>query len=160
MAPDADDVPLRTSKFHALVPATRPPVSSRPPRVSSAAYKRLIRLVVPKVKLGSDSSAVKKQCLALAKAHKLNVSDDDCARIASAVCSGVTPRVLADVFPEDYVTQVKTLLLNELPKVPAAEFLEPEVYTRNFLSTHSVPARFHEIILAQTRAYIEKIRKK
>ena len=159
-ASDIDDVPLRTSNLPALVPATRPPVSSRPPRVSSVDYKRLIRLVFPKVKLDSDSSAVKKQCLALVKTHKLNVSDDDCARIASAVCSGDTPRVLAHVFPEDYVPQVKSMLLNELPKVPAAQFLEPAVYTRKFLSTHSVPARFHDIVLAQTRAYIEKTRKK
>ena len=66
-----------------LVPSSRPPVSARPPSVSSADYKKLIRLVIPKVKLGSDSSTVKKQCLALAKTHSLNVSPDDCARIAS-----------------------------------------------------------------------------
>ena len=54
-------------------PSSRPAVSSRPPRTSSADYKRLICLVVPKVKLGSDASAVKKQCIALVKSHKLNV---------------------------------------------------------------------------------------
>lgn len=60
---------------------------SRPPRISSADYKKLIRicLVVLKVKLGSDASTVKKQCLALVKSHKLNVSVEDCARIASSV---------------------------------------------------------------------------
>ena len=40
--------------------SSRPAASTRPPRVSSADYKRLIRLAVPKVKLGSDASAVKK----------------------------------------------------------------------------------------------------
>ena len=42
-------------------------VSPRPPRTSSADFKRLIRLVVPKIKLGSDVSVVKKQYIALAK---------------------------------------------------------------------------------------------
>ena len=53
--------------------------SSRPPRISSGDYKKLIRLVVPKVKL------VKKQCLALVKTHKLNVSADECACITLSV---------------------------------------------------------------------------
>ena len=142
------------------VPLSRPPVSSRPPSVSSADYKKLTRLVVPKVKLGSDSSTVKKQCLALAKTHRLNVSADDCARIASSVCSGDTPCVLTDVFPGDYVTQVKTTLVQELSKVPAAEFLDPSVFTTKFLSAHSVPARFHAIVFAHVRAYIYRTRKK
>lgn len=143
-----------------LVPSSRPPVSARPPSVSSANYKKVIRLVVPKVKLGSDSSTVKKQCLALAKTHRLNVSPDDCARIASSVTSGDTPRVLTHVFPGYYVMQVKTTLAQELSKVPAAEFLDPSVFTDKFLSAHSVPARFLAIVFAHGRAYIHKIRKK
>ena len=39
------------------------------------------------MKLGSDSSTVKKLCLSLVKMHKLNVSDDECARVAASVCS-------------------------------------------------------------------------
>ena len=135
-------------------------MSARPPSVSSADYKKLIRVVVPKVKLGTDSSTVKKQCLALAKTHWLNVSSDDCARIASSVCSGDTLRVLTDVFPGDYVMQVKTTLLQGLSEVPAAEFLDPSVFTDKFLSALSVPARFGAIVFAHARAYIDKIRKK
>ena len=74
--------------------------------------------------------------------------------------SGDTPRVLTDVFPGDYVMQVKTALAQELSKVPAAEFLDPSVFTDKFLSTHSVPARFRAIVFAHARAYIHKIRKK
>lgn len=66
----------------------RSAVSSGPPRISSTDYKKLIRLVVPKVKLGSDSFTVKKQCLALVKSHKLNVSAEECAGVASSMCSG------------------------------------------------------------------------
>ena len=63
------------------------PVSSASRGSQSTDYKRLVRLVLPKVKLGSDLSAVKKQCLSLAKIHKLTVSDEECASIASFVCS-------------------------------------------------------------------------
>ena len=143
-----------------LVPSSRPPVSARPPSVSSADYKNFIHLVVPKVKLGSDSSTVKKQCLALAKTHRLNASLDDCARIASSLCSDDTPRVLTDVFPGDYVMQVKTTLAQELSKVPAAEFLDPSVFTDKFLSVHSVPARFCAIVFAHALAYIDRLCKK
>ena len=88
------------------------------------------------------------------------MSADDCARIASSVCSGDTPRVLTDVFPGDYVTQVKTTLVQELSKVPDAEFLDPSVFTSKLLSAHWVPARFRAIVLAHARAYIDKTRKK
>ena len=64
-----------------------PPWRPRPPVPSSAAYKKLVRLVLPKVKLGSDSSTVKKLCLSMVKAHKLSVSDDECTRDAASVCS-------------------------------------------------------------------------
>ena len=40
-----------------------PPRRPRPRVPSSVDYKRLVRLVLPKVKLGSDSSNVKKLCL-------------------------------------------------------------------------------------------------
>ena len=50
-------------------------------------YKKLVRLVLPKVKPGSVSSTAKKLCLSLVKSHKLNVSDDECARITASVCS-------------------------------------------------------------------------
>ena len=64
-----------------------PPRHPRPRVPSSADYKKLVRLVLPKVKLGSDSSTVKKLCLSLVKTHKLSVSDVECARVAASVCS-------------------------------------------------------------------------
>ena len=105
-------------------PSSRPAVSSRPPRTSSADYKRLIHLVVPKVKLDLDASAVKKQCIALVKSHKLNVSVEECSRIASSVCLRDTPPLMSDLFPVDFVMQVKTSLFTELNKVPAVQYLD------------------------------------
>ena len=64
-----------------------PPRRPRPRVPSSADYKKLVRLVLPKVKLGSDSSTVKKLCLSMVKTHKLSVSDDECARVAASMCS-------------------------------------------------------------------------
>ena len=64
-----------------------PPRRPRPRVPSSADYKKLVRLVLPKVKLGSDSSTLKKLCLSIVKTHKLSVSDDECARVAASVCS-------------------------------------------------------------------------
>ena len=64
-----------------------PPRRPRPRVPSSVDYRKLVRLVLPKVKLGSDSSTVKKLSQSLVKMHKLNVSDDDCARVAASVCS-------------------------------------------------------------------------
>ena len=64
-----------------------PPRRPRPRVPSSVDYKKLVRLVLPKVKLGSGSSTVKKLCLSMVKAHKLTVSDDECARVAASVCS-------------------------------------------------------------------------
>ena len=87
-----------------------PPRRLRPRVPSSVDYKKIVRLVLPKVKLGSDSSTVKKLCLCLVKAHQtsdvgthrssntgkfiirntqfiLSVSDDECARVAASVCS-------------------------------------------------------------------------
>ena len=61
-----------------------PPQRPRPRVPSSADYKKLVRLVLPKVKLGSDSSTVKKLCLFMVKAHQLS---DECARLAASVCS-------------------------------------------------------------------------
>ncbi|XP_044178254.1 uncharacterized protein LOC122960247 [Acropora millepora] len=66
-------------------------VSPRPPRTSSADFKRLIRLVVPKIKLGSDVSVVKKQCIGLAKSHKLNVSAEECASYCFVCMFGEHP---------------------------------------------------------------------
>ena len=66
---------------------TSPPRRPRPRVSSSADYKKLVRLVLPKAKLGSDSSSVKKLCLSMVKAHKLSVSDDECARVAASVFS-------------------------------------------------------------------------
>ena len=57
------------------------------PRVPSSDYKRLVRLTVPKVKPESNLSTVKKLCLSLIKSHKLNVTNEECVRIASAICS-------------------------------------------------------------------------
>ena len=56
-------------------------------RVQSSDYKRLVRLTVPKIKTGSELSTVKKLCLSLIKSHKLNVTDEECVRIASSICS-------------------------------------------------------------------------
>ena len=64
-----------------------PPRRPRPRVPSSVDYRKLVRLVLPKVKLGSDLSTVKKLCLSMVKVHKLNVSDDECARVAASVCS-------------------------------------------------------------------------
>ena len=64
-----------------------PPRRPRPRVPSSVDYRKLVRLVLPKVKLGSDLSTVKKLCLSMVKVHKLNVSDDECARNAASVCS-------------------------------------------------------------------------
>ena len=47
-----------------------PPRRPRPHVPSSVDYKKLVRLVLPKVKLGSDPSTVKKLCLSMVKAHK------------------------------------------------------------------------------------------
>ena len=63
------------------------PWRPRPRVPSSVDYTKLVRLVLPKVKLGSHSSTVKKFCLSMVKAHKLSVSDDECARVATSVCS-------------------------------------------------------------------------
>ena len=136
-------------------PSSRPAASSRPPRTSSADYKRLIRLVVPKVKLGSDASAVKKQCIALVKSHKLNVSVEECSRIASSVCSGNAPRQMTDLFPVDFVMQVKTTLFTELNKVPAVQYLDVPVFTSKFMSCHAVPSRFRPLILEQAHAFVQ-----
>ena len=132
----------------------RPDVSPRPPRTSSADFKRLIRLVVPKIKLGSDVSVVKKQCIALAKSHKLNVSAEECARIASSVCSGNSPRQMTDLFPDDYVIQVRNSLIEELNKVPAVQYIDVAVFTSKFMSTYSVPSRFRATILGQIRSFV------
>ena len=136
-------------------PSSRPAASSRPPRTSSADYKRLIRLVVPKVKPGSDASAVKKQCIALVKSHKLNVSVEECSRIASSVCSGNAPRQMTDLFPVDFVMQVKTTLFTELNKVPAVQYLDVPVFTSKFMSCHAVPSRFRPFILEQAHAFVQ-----
>jgi len=66
---------------------TSPPRRPRPRVPSSADYKKLVRLVLPKVTLGSDLSTVKKLCLSMVKVHKLSVSDDECARVTASVCS-------------------------------------------------------------------------
>ena len=64
-----------------------PPRRPRPRVPSSVDYRKLVRLVLPKVKLGSNSSTVKKLWPSMVKVHKLNVSDDECARVAASVCS-------------------------------------------------------------------------
>ena len=64
-----------------------PPRRPRPRVASLVDYRQLVRLVLPKVKLGSDLSTVKKLCLSMVKVHKLKVSDDECARVAASVCS-------------------------------------------------------------------------
>ena len=75
-----------------IVSSARPSASSR--RSQSSDYKRLVRLVLSKVKLGSDLSTVKKQCSSLAKIHKITVSDEECVSIASSVCSPApVPRI-------------------------------------------------------------------
>ena len=139
-------------------PSSWPAVSCRPPRVSSADYKRLIRLVVPKVKLGSDASAVKKQCIALVKSHKLNVSVEECSCIASSVCSGDTPPLMSDLFPVDFVTQVKTSLFTGLNKVPAVQYLDVPVFTSKFMLSHAVPSRFRPLIIEKIHAFIQGIK--
>ena len=120
--------------------SSRPTVLPRPPRTSSADYKKLIRLVVSNTKLGSDASVVKKQCIALAKSHRLNVSAEECSRIASSICSGDTTSQMTDLFPDDYVSQVRNTLIEELNKVPAVQYIDVAVFTSNLcLRTLSRP---------------------
>ena len=78
--------PVTVQSTPVAVSSVSPPTAVSPvsccsadvsPRTSSADFKRLIRLVVPKIKLGSDVSVVKKQCIGLAKSHKLNVSAEE-----------------------------------------------------------------------------------
>ena len=126
-------------------PSSPPAVNPR--LISSADYKKLIRLIVPKIKLGSELSTVKKQCISLVKSHKLNVSGDECFRIASAVCSGDPPRRMTDIFPDDCVRQVKNNLITELPKVPAVQYIDANVFASKFMSSQSVPSRFCSIFL-------------
>ena len=153
-APWDEDVSMSSELSVAGASSPRPDVSPRPPRTSSADFKRLIRLVVPKIKLGSDVSVVKKQCIALAKSHKLNVSAEECARIASSVCSGNSPRQMTDLFPDDYVIQVRNSLIEELNKVPAVQYIDVAVFTSKFMSTYSVPSRFRATILSQIRSFV------
>ena len=153
-APKDEDVSMSSELSVAGASSPWPAVSPRPPRTSSADFKRLIRLVVPKIKLGSDVSVVKKQCIALAKSHKLNVSAEECSRIASSVCSGNTPRQMTDLFPDDYVIQVRNSLIEELNKVPAVQYIDVAVFTSKFMSTYSVPSRFRATILGQIRSFV------
>ena len=92
MFPVSPDVPLEDGEIamsdessEASTSSSRSVRGSRAVPVSD--YKRLVRLVLPKVKPGSDCSVVKKLCLSLVKSHKLNVSEEDCGRIAASVCS-------------------------------------------------------------------------
>ena len=153
-APRDEDVSMSSELSVAGASSPWPAVSPRRPRTSSSDFKRLIRLVVPKIKLGSDVSVVKKQCIALAKSHKLNVSAEECARIASSVCSGNSPRQMTDLFPDDYVMQVRNSLIEELKKVPAVQYIDVAVFTSKFMSTHSVPSRFRATILGQIRSFV------
>lgn len=136
-------------------PVSVSPVSPAPCPASSADYKKLIRLIVPKIKLGSDLSTVKKQCISLAKSHKLNVSTEECSRIASAVCSGDPPSRMTDIFPEDYVRQVRNDLITELRKVPAVQYIDANVFASKFMSSHTVPSRFRGIILNQIAFFVQ-----
>ena len=70
---------------------------------------------------------VKKQCIALVKSHKLKVSAEECSGIASSVCSGNSPRQMTDLFPADYVIQVRNSLIEELNKLPAVQFFDVAV---------------------------------
>ena len=93
--PVSADVPLEEGEIAMSSDSSEAGASSsKPARPSSVSrvtpvndYKKLVRLVLPKVKPGSDLSTVKKLCLSLVKTHKLNVSDVECARIADSVCS-------------------------------------------------------------------------
>ena len=93
--PVSADVPLEEGEIVMSSDLSETDVSSpkpaRPSNVSRVTpvndYKKLVRLVLPKVKPGSVSSTVKKLCLSLVKTHKLNVSEDECARIADSICS-------------------------------------------------------------------------
>ena len=152
-APRDEDVSMSSELLVAGASSPRPDVSPRPPRTSSADFNRLIRLVVPKIKLGSDVAVVKKQCIALCMSHKLNVSAEECARIASSVCSGNTPRQMTDLFPDDYVIQVRNSLIEELNKGPAVQYIDVAVFTSKFMSTYSVPSRFRATILGQIRSF-------
>ena len=139
----------------ATVQSTPVSVSPASRLISSADYKKLIRLIVPKIKLGSDLSTVKKQCISFAKSHKLNVSAEECSRIASAVCSGDPPSRMTDIFPEDYVRQVRNDFIIELRKVPAVQYIDVNVFASKFMSSQSVPSRFRGIILKQITSFVQ-----
>ena len=93
--PVSADVPLEEGEIvMSSDPSEADASPSKPARPSNVSrvtpvndYKKLVRLVLPKVKPGSVSSTVKKLCLSIVKTHKLNVSEDECARIADSVCS-------------------------------------------------------------------------
>ena len=61
---------------------------------------------------------------------------------------------MTDLFPDDYVMQVRNTLIEELNKVPAVQYLDAAVFTSKFMSTHSVPSRFRAIIVGQIRSFV------
>ena len=86
--PTSEDGEVVMSSDHLEADASPPRrPHPRPCVPSSVDYRKLVHLVLPKVKLGSDLSTVKKLCLSMVEVHKLNVSDDECARVVASVCS-------------------------------------------------------------------------
>ena len=63
-----EDGEVVMSSAHSEADAS-PPRRSRPRVPSSVDYRKLVRLVLPKVKLGSDLSTVKKLCLPMVKVY-------------------------------------------------------------------------------------------
>ena len=53
----------------------------------SSVLKTLIRLLVVKIKLGSDDSTVKKQATSQINSHKLSVGEGELCRVVNSVVS-------------------------------------------------------------------------
>ena len=62
---------------------------------------------------------------------------------------------MSDLFPVDFVMQVKTSLFTELNKVPAVQYLNVPVFTSKFKSSHTVPTRFRPLILEKIHAFVQ-----
>lgn len=133
----------------------------------STDYKKLVRLIIPKVKLGSEMSSVEKQCLSLSRSHKLNVSDQECASIVSSMCSRTPDPPKSNVsimpalghVPGDNLTLLKKSTEEELGKkmgtIHAGGFcVDP--FIDSFLPHLIVPERLHPHVTSYLSAFLSQ----
>ena len=112
------EIAMSSKHSEAGASSSQPARPSTVPRVTLANnYKRLVRLVLPKVKPCSVLSTVKKLCLSLVKTHKLNVSDDECARIAASVCAAPGPVLSIIDRPRSTVSKASPFVKPAVPVV-------------------------------------------